>query len=83
MELLITTWRKQWGYDLPVFWMQLHGWGPGGGASDSTCFWGGGKIASFNPMSNYTFTNNTPNNPEPCPRMHLPVCAVPVHIENT
>ena len=22
--------------------MQLHGWGPGGGGSDSVCFWGGG-----------------------------------------
>lgn len=42
MKLLIDTWRKAWGYALPFYWMQLHGWGKGGGASDSTCFWGGG-----------------------------------------
>lgn len=42
MRLLIESWRHAWGYTLPFFWMQLHGWGRGGGASDSVCFWGGG-----------------------------------------
>jgi hypothetical protein len=33
MKLLIQTWREAWGYDLPFFFMQLHGWGGSGGAS--------------------------------------------------
>jgi sialate O-acetylesterase len=33
MKLLITTWREAWGYDLPFFFVQLHGWGGAGGAS--------------------------------------------------
>lgn len=38
MKLLIESWRHAWGYTLPFVWMQLHGWGPGGGASFNACF---------------------------------------------
>jgi hypothetical protein len=42
MKLLITSWRQSFGYTLPFFWVQIHGWGQGGGGSDTVCFWGGG-----------------------------------------
>ena len=37
MRLLIDTWRAAWGYALPFFWVQLHGWGPGGRAGAQEC----------------------------------------------
>ena len=49
MKLLVNTWRSAWGYTIPFFWMQLHGWGPGGGASDNVCMWGGGPF--IHPMN--------------------------------
>ena len=40
MRLLIDTWRAAWGYKLPFFWMQLHGWGSGGNADEQRCMGG-------------------------------------------